>query len=207
MSESIDAFLTRLARPHGDPGGGAASGVMTALAAAVTAMVSRYSPDAPDADARNARLDRLRSDALDAAAADGRASAGLGAALRPRAGSDVDEDSDADADAERDERIVAATTTAVEASARLGTVALAVWDVLEETVRVGNSHLTADLAVAADAVAAGIGGAVTNLRGGLVLVAAHGDASALEAQWSGLVQRMLTTRRDARALADHLGEP
>lgn len=200
MSESLDDFLTRLARPHGDPGGGAASGVMTALSAAVTAMVSRYTPDAPDASARDERLDRLRAEALEAAAADGRASAGLGAALRPA------EDA-GDPDAERDERIVAATTTAVEASARLGTIALAVWDVLEETVRVGNSHLTADLAVAADAVAAGIGGAVTNLRGGLVLVAAHGDASALEAQWSGLVQRMLTTRRDARALADHLGEP
>ncbi|SDQ18500.1 cyclodeaminase/cyclohydrolase family protein [Microbacterium sp. cf332] len=195
---ALEDLLDALARDHGDPGGGAASGVITAVAAALAQMVCRYSSSEPAAADIDARLARLRGTALDAAEADGHASAALGAALRPRA----DEDP-----AERDARVVAAAETAIATSAALGEVALRVWREVLLVAQVGNRHLMSDVAVSADAVAAGLGGAVTTLRGGLELVRAHGDADAADQAYARLVDQLLAGRRDARSLADRLGEP
>lgn len=194
---ALGDLLDALARDQGDPGGGAASGVITAVAAALAQMVSRYSSAEPAAPGIDARLARLRDAAIAAADDDGRASGALGAALRPVPGDDP---------GVRDRRIVEAATGAIETSAALGGIALGVWREVRLLADVGNRHLMSDVAVAADAVAAGLGGAATNLSGGLALVAAHGDPAPLESAHGTLRDRLLAARREARSLADRLGE-
>lgn len=194
---ALGDLLDALARDQGDPGGGAASGVITAVAAALAQMVSRYSSAEPAAAGIDARLARLRDAAVAAADDDGRASGALGAALRPVSGDDR---------GNRDRRIVEAAVGAIETSAALGEIALGVWAEVRLLADVGNRHLMSDVAVAADAVAAGLGGAATNLIGGLALVAAHGDPGPVEAAHGDLRDRLLAARREARGLADRLGE-
>ncbi|WP_424447993.1 cyclodeaminase/cyclohydrolase family protein [Microbacterium arborescens] len=195
---ALGDLLDALARDHGDPGGGAASGVVTAVAAALAQMVSRYSAAEPAAADIDDRLAVLRDEAITAADEDGRASGALGAALRPV---------DSDERDERDRRIVEAATRAASTSASIGEIALGVWREVRLLSDVGNRHLMSDIAVAADAVAAGLGGAATNLRGGLELVRAHGDARPVEDAHRKLVDRLIEARREARSLADRLGEP
>lgn len=195
---ALGDLLDALARDHGDPGGGAASGVVTAVAAALAQMVSRYSAAEPAAADIDDRLAVLRDEAITAADEDGRASGALGAALRPV---------DPDERGERDRRIVEAATRAASTSASLGEIALGVWREVRLLSDVGNRHLMSDVAVAADAVAAGLGGAATNLRGGLELVRAHGDARPVEDAHRKLLDRLIEARREARSLADRLSEP
>ncbi|MFS0714575.1 cyclodeaminase/cyclohydrolase family protein [Microbacterium sp. 2P01SA-2] len=194
---ALGDLLEALARDQGDPGGGAASGVITAVAAAIAQMVSRYSSAEPAAAGIDDRLARLRDAAVAAADEDGRASGALGVALR----SAPDED-----DVERDRRVVGAATRAVETSAALGDIALGVWTEIGLIADIGNRHLMSDVAVAADAVAAGLGGAATNLTGGLALIGAHGDPGPADTARRALRDRLVAARRDARALADRLGE-
>ncbi|MDD7962404.1 cyclodeaminase/cyclohydrolase family protein [Microbacterium thalli] len=195
---ALDALLEGLAADRGNPGGGTAGGVITAIGAALGQMVARYSSDVAEAAGLNERLGSLRARAIAAAERDGEASGALGAALRPA------EDGSED---DRDRRIVSAVTDAVQTSAELGRVALAVLSELTDLSTLGNRHLLADVAVALDAVAAGLGAAATNLRGGLTLAAAHGDARALHDAHDDLAQRLLDARREARTLAERLGEP
>ncbi|KAA9087166.1 cyclodeaminase/cyclohydrolase family protein [Microbacterium radiodurans] len=196
MSEiRLEDLLDALARDQGDPGGGTASGVVTAIAASLAQMVCRYSDPDRTGDI-DRRLGDLRARVLDAAADDGHASGALGAALRPAE----------DGTAARGRRIVDAASRAVATSAALGGLALEVWDELRGVIEIGNRHLMSDAAVAADAVAAGLGGAATNLRGGFALLAAHGDAAPLQGRYGDLVDRLLSARRDAREAADRLGE-
>lgn len=195
---SLDALLDGLAADRGNPGGGTAGGVITAIGASLGQMVCRYSSDAAEAAGLDAHLGTLRARAVAAAERDGEASGALGAALRPA------EDGSED---ERDRRIVSAAAEAVQTSAELGRVALDVLDDLTTLSAVGNRHLSADVAVALDAVAAGLGAAATNLRGGLTLAAAHGDATALRDAHDDLGRRLLRARLEARSLAERLGEP
>jgi len=195
---ALGDLLDALAQDQGDPGGGTASGVVTAVAAALAQMVSRYSAAEPAATGIDRRLARLRHAAVAAADDDGRASGALGAALRP---------AQDEGPGDRDRRIVDAATRAIETSAALGDIALGVWTEVRLLADVGNHHLMSDVAVASDAVAAGLGGAATNLRGGLALIDAHGDARPAEAMHGDLLGRLITARREARALADRLGEP
>ncbi len=190
----LEDLLDALARDQGDPGGGTASGVVTAIAASLAQMVCRYS-DPDRAAGIDRRLGEIRKRVLAAAADDGRASGALGAALRPAE----------DGVEDRERRIVDAATRAAGTSAALGELALEVWDELRGVIEVGNRHLMSDAAVAADAVAAGLGGAATNLRGGFALLAAHGDAGPLRDRYGDLLERLLTARRDARDAADRLG--
>lgn len=195
---TLGALLEGLAADRGNPGGGTAGGVITAIGAALGQMVARYSSDVAEAAGLDERLGALRARAVEAAEHDGEASGALGAALRPAEGGFEDD---------RDRRIVSAATDAVQTSAELGRVALAVLAELTDLSTLGNRHLMADVAVALDAVAAGLGAAATNLRGGLTLAAAHGDARALHDAHDDLAQRLLDARREARALAERLGEP
>ncbi|MEH3088590.1 MAG: cyclodeaminase/cyclohydrolase family protein [Microbacterium arborescens] len=194
---TVEDFLAALARDQGDPGGGAAAAVVTAIAASLGQMVCRYSPDETAAVVAGRRLGDLRTRAMAAAQHDATASGGLGAALRP---------AEPGAEAERDRRIVVAATRAATTSALVGAVALAVWDQLRVVADVGDRHLSADVAVAAGAVAAGLGGAATNLRGGLTLLAAHGDAAEETARLAPLDARLRRSRDAARDLADRLGD-
>lgn len=191
----LGAFLRGLRRASGNPGGGAAGGVVTAVAAALGTMVCAYTPDDSRAHERALALDLLGERLLAAADVDARASERLGAALAAPDSPD------------RSSTVFAAATDACAASAALGELALAVSRELHVVADVGNRHLMSDLAVAADVTAAGLGAAATNLRGGLELGAAHGDPDALEATYRPVADALLAARADARALADRLGEP
>ncbi|WP_243228079.1 cyclodeaminase/cyclohydrolase family protein [Microbacterium sp. CIAB417] len=192
---TLGAFLEGLRRPTGNPGGGAAGGVVAAVGAALGTMVCAYTPDEPRARERALALDLLGDRLMAAAAADAEASEMLGAALALPDSPD------------RSPAVFAAATDACAASAALGDLSLALARELREVADVGNRHLMSDLAVAADITAAGLGAAATNLRGGLTLASAHGDATALEAAYRALVGALLTSRVETRALADRLGEP
>lgn len=192
---TLGALLQGLRRPSGNPGGGAAGGVVAAVGAALGTMVCAYTPDEPRARERALALDLLGDRLVVAATTDAGASERLGAALALPDSPD------------RSPAVFAAATDACAASAALGELSLALARELREVADVGNRHLLSDLAVAADITAAGLGAAATNLRGGLVLAAAHGDAAALEAVHRPLADALLAARSDTRALADRLGEP
>jgi hypothetical protein len=90
VSLSLDAWLDRLSQRGGEPGGGAASGVMLAIGAALLHMVAAYTPDDERAQRSGQRAVELRVDALRAAEEDGVRSAALGAALAEDASPDRD---------------------------------------------------------------------------------------------------------------------
>ncbi|MDX2376086.1 cyclodeaminase/cyclohydrolase family protein [Microbacterium sp. LRZ72] len=160
-STALTDWLDELAQPKGSPGGGSASGAMLAISAALLHMVAAYTPDDERAAATGERLVGLRGDALAAAEEDGVRSAALGAALAEPKG------------AHREADVRDAARGAAESSAALGELGLALRAELDTVVDVGNRHLMSDVRVAAGALAAGLGGAVTNLEGGLDLLRAH----------------------------------
>jgi len=161
----VQEWVDRLSRPVGDPGGGAASGVMIAMSAALLHMVATYTHgDDRIADCCD-RLDARRLAALEAAEADSAVSAALGAALRTP-------DGDAD-DPDRDARVRAAAIDGAGSSARLGEAGAALEDELTLLADIGNHSLDADTVVAAAALVAGLTGAITNLGMNLALAGAH----------------------------------
>jgi formiminotetrahydrofolate cyclodeaminase len=161
VSLSLDAWLDRLSQRGGEPGGGAASGVMLAIGAALLHMVAAYTPDDERAQRSGRRAVELRVDALRAAEDDGVRSAALGVALAE------------DASPARDARIVDTGTAGAESSATLVGIGAALAAELRVLADRGNPHLIADVAVAAEAIGAGLGGALTNLRSCLALTRRH----------------------------------
>lgn len=143
---TIDRWTARLAEAQGEPGGGAAAGVMLALAAGLISMVAGYS----GADEVRTRARSLREDALDAADADAAASAAFGAAFH--------RDDEGRADAIRD-----ASLEAARSSARLGDRARGAIPDLEHLAAHGDPTLVADVAAAAAALRGALASARTNL--------------------------------------------
>ncbi|MCR2763140.1 cyclodeaminase/cyclohydrolase family protein [Microbacterium sp. zg.B48] len=190
-STSLSAWLDKLAQPDGAPGGGAACGVMLALSAALLRMVAEYTPDDDRATACAARLVDRRLTALDAAEADGVSSAELGAALRVPG-----------EDPARDDRVRDAAIRAAQSSGALGAVGVDMVDELRLLREIGNPHLAADLAVAGEALTAGIAGASINLRANLQLAGAHGGAGDAQAELEAAVERMRAARDAASGIAD-----
>jgi len=194
-SEHLNAWLGRLAEASGAPGGGAACAVMLGISAALLRMVAEYTPDdARAAEAAN-RLDGHRRAALDAAEADGVRSAELGAALGLPA-----------KEPGRDDRVRDAAISAAVSSAELGAIGVSLLNELRLLATIGNSHLAADLAVAGEALAAGIAGALVNLRANLQFTRAHlvGDDGVAErlSQLDHAVRELRTAHRAASAIAD-----
>jgi len=152
---TVEAWTRGLAEATGSPGGGAASGVMLAMAASLTAMVAKYSrPDEgrnEDVERISERADDARVAALRLADEDAVASAAFGAAFR------VEEP------AERAEAIRSASIAAAETSAALGARAADAIGDLEWLAEHGNPALVADIAVAFGALRAAIVGARTNV--------------------------------------------
>jgi formiminotetrahydrofolate cyclodeaminase len=161
---TLEAWLDRLAAPTGAPGGGAASGIMMAIAAALLHMVAAYTRGDERADAAGQRLQKLRAAALDAAEADGVRSAELGEALAHPSGP------------ARDPLLRRAAVAAAVSSQRLGAVGVDLVDELHLMAAIGNPNLAADLVVAAEALAAGLGGSLTNLRACVDLAEVHASA-------------------------------
>jgi formiminotetrahydrofolate cyclodeaminase len=156
---TIERWTERLAEATGDPGGGAAAGVMLAIAAGLMSMVAGYS----DADDVRERARGLREAALEAADADAQASAAFGAAFRRE-------------DDGRDAAIREATLAAARSSARLGDQARAAIPDLEQLATHGDPALVADVAVAAAALRAALASARTNLSYDLGMLRSAGLA-------------------------------
>ncbi|NYD69751.1 cyclodeaminase/cyclohydrolase family protein [Herbiconiux flava] len=165
---SVRAWLGRLAEPVGDPGGGAASGVMLGMACALTAMVAGYSRHEHPLAARAIaeRADARRERALDLADVDARESAEFGAAYHEPRGEP------------RDEAVRSAGSAAARTSADLAELALEALDDLEALAPLAPAFLRPDVAVAAAALRAALTGARTNLAADLDEVARHGASAA-----------------------------
>lgn len=163
---SVSSWMRALGQATGNPGGGAASGLMLAIAAGLTAMVAGYTRpghatrDAVDPDptiaeaaitALRARADTRSELALRLADEDAHASRAFGAAFHLPPGH------------ERDAAVQAASIEAAAASARLGEQAVEAIDDLEWLAEHGNPSLIADVAVAIGALRAAITGARTNV--------------------------------------------
>ena len=183
---SVSTWMQALGTATGNPGGGAASGLMLAIAAGLTAMVAGYTRathapevasgrDSAEAEATIAAL-RARAEArselaLRLADEDAHASRAFGSAFRLPAG------------VGRDEAIRAASIEAAAASARLGEHAVDAIDDLAWLTEHGNSALIADVAVAIGALRAAITGARTNVSFDLGSVrSAHGSLEEVRAE-------------------------
>jgi formiminotetrahydrofolate cyclodeaminase len=115
QASSVDAWTRALGESTGSPGGGAASGVMLAIAAALTSMVAGYTKpaagDEGELELLVGRAARLRETALARADDDAAASDAFGAAFRKEPGD------------ERERAIREASIEAARASAALGDTA------------------------------------------------------------------------------------
>src|SRR5271166_1511312 len=148
--DTIAAFLDQLAARVPAPGGGATAALHAAQAAALLAMVARYT-DGPRYDAElinriTAEADGLREDALELAEADAEAFGAVAQAYRlPR-----------ETEAERRDRsasISSALAGAARPPADVVRTALLVISLAEELLPAGNRNMITDLAAAARAAA------------------------------------------------------
>ena len=151
--ETIAAFLDQLAARVPAPGGGTTAALHAAQAAALLAMVARYSNGARyDAELMNriiAEADSLRQDALALAEADAAAFSAVAQAYRlPR-----------ETEAERQDRsasISSALAGAARPPADVIRTALLLTSLAEELLPAGNRNMITDLAAAAVAVRAAV---------------------------------------------------
>ncbi|RKN66958.1 hypothetical protein D7252_04705 [Microbacterium sp. CGR2] len=165
--------------------------VMLGIAASLLRMVAEYTADDPGATECGSRLTALRSDALDAAEADGVTSADFGAALALST-----------EDPDREPRVRKAAVDAAASSARLGDVGIRLLPEVRLLAEIGNPHLAADLAVAAEALGAGLAGAVINLRANLQIARRHDAAASDLADLGAQASRLAEAARAARQIAE-----
>ncbi|WP_413353899.1 cyclodeaminase/cyclohydrolase family protein [Microbacterium sp. 1P06AB] len=157
----VAEWVDRLAQAKGAPGGGAACGVMTGIAAGLLGMVAAYTADDPDARQAEQRLSRTRRLALGAAEEDGVRSAAFGAALAMDQGP------------ERERAVRAATIDAVASAVDVGRVAASLLDEVRLLADIGNPHVEADLRVAVEALRAALEGTDHTARADLDLLSRH----------------------------------
>lgn len=149
--QTIEAFLGELAARVPAPGGGATAALHAAQAAALLAMVARYS-DGPRYDAELmgslvTRADELREEALTLAEADAAAFGAVAEAYRlPK---DTGEEKVA-----RSAAIAAATVEAALPPARVVGLARRLAGMAEELLPTGNRNVITDVAAAAEAARA-----------------------------------------------------
>ena len=149
--DTIAAFLDQLAARVPAPGGGATAALHAAQAAALLAMVARYSDGARyDAELINrvvAEADELRQDALSLAEADAAAFAAVAEAYRlPR---ETEQEQTV-----RSASIASALAGAARSPADVVRTALLLVSLAEELLPVGNHTMIADVAAAAAAIRA-----------------------------------------------------
>jgi formiminotetrahydrofolate cyclodeaminase len=149
--QTIEAFLSELAARVPAPGGGATAALHAAQAAALLAMVARYS-DGPRYDAELmgrlvTRADQLRDEALVLAEADAAAFGAVAEAYRlPK---DTGEEKEA-----RSAAIAAAVTEAAWPPAYVVRLARVLTEMAEELLPTGNRSVITDVAAAAEAARA-----------------------------------------------------
>jgi formiminotetrahydrofolate cyclodeaminase len=183
---TVGSFLAQLADRVPAPGGGASAALHAAQAAALVAMVARYSTGEKYAEHATAitricqRADALRAGALDLAAEDAAAFRVVAAAYQLPRGDDGQK-------AARSDAIAAATVDAARPPARVLAVAGEIVGLAEELGPIGNRNVISDVAAAAAALraaavtaqvnvevnAAGLADAPT--RGSLLATASEAD--------------------------------
>jgi formiminotetrahydrofolate cyclodeaminase len=162
--ETIGSFLTRLAARSATPGGGATGALHAALAAALLAMVARFS-DGPRYDAETvgrirAAADGLADEAVGLATADEAAFAKVADAYRlPK---DTDE-----AQAARSAAIADALGGAAGPPADLMAASVRLVGLGEELLPVANKNVISDIAAAAAAITAAAVTATVNIEANL----------------------------------------
>jgi formiminotetrahydrofolate cyclodeaminase len=161
--QSIGTFLAELAARVPAPGGGAVAALHGAQAAALLAMVARYS-DGPKYAAGAelitgvlAAADREREDCLELAGADAAAFAAVGAAYALPRGSDADKSA-------RSAAIAAALAAAAGPPAQVIAAASHLLDLAEALLPAGNRNLITDVAAAAEAIRAAAATARVNVE-------------------------------------------
>lgn len=161
---SVDAFLERLGSSDPVPGGGSASALAAAMGAALIAMVAELTIGRPEYAEHDAALRKLRLDALDRRAElltlaqqDADAYDAVVQARRMPKESEVER-------AARAEALGTAMVGAASAPLRAAVVASEVLDLAERIAPIGNRNAVSDAGVAALLAAAGLRGAVLNVR-------------------------------------------
>lgn len=191
--QSLGAYLDTLAAREPTPGGGAVAAVHLSQAAALVAMVARYTTRAKDAEHRPT-IDRIiaaaedaRTAALTLAQADIAAFAGVGDAYR------LPKNTQSETDAR-----ARAITTALQEAARVPAAVIAQADevlaLAAELLPIGNSNVITDIAAAADAARAAVSSSAVNVEINLVSLAPQ-DGS----PFTPMLERVseLTSRADA----------
>ena len=161
---TVDAFLDRLASSDPAPGGGSAAGLAAAMGAGLVAMVAELTLGRP----AYAEHEDLASDLRDAARA--RKDQLLALAEEDAVGYDAVVTArrmPKESEAEREARAFALRSAMVEAARVPMQIALVAAEVLEMAERiapVGNRNAVSDAGVAAQLAAAGLRGALLNVR-------------------------------------------
>ena len=179
-TDTIETFLEQLAARVPAPGGGATAALHAAQAAALVAMVARYSDSAKYADHAEeiatitSTADRLRQHALGLAEEDAAAFTAVTEAYRLPKGTP-------DEAAARSEAIA----TSLVAAARVPAVVVAVADqvlgLAEQLLPIGNRNVVSDVAAAAEAARAAATTARVNVEinlGGIKDPATWGELAA-----------------------------
>jgi hydroxyethylthiazole kinase-like uncharacterized protein yjeF len=178
--EPMGGWLDRLAQSSGDVGGGAGCAVLTAMSAAMLAMVAGYGDD-PESRAVSARAGEVRAAAVTAADRDGEQSAGLGRALRD------------------DEGIAEAASAAAQASLAIGVLATEMvrgWAHVAETAK---AYLRPDVVVGTATLEAALRGVLATVRDDLALAEKRGART--DAETAAALDRIRAARDEVRTLA------
>ena len=160
----VHAFLERLGSSDPVPGGGSAAALAAAMGAALVAMVAELTIGRPayaehDETTRRLRFDALdrRTELLDLAQQDAEA---YDAVVRAR---HLPKESEAEK-AARSSALEAAMLEAARIPLRAAVVASEVLDLAERIAPIGNRNAVSDAGVAAQLAAAGLRGALLNVR-------------------------------------------
>lgn len=192
-SRPMDAWLDALSEPNGAPGGGAASGVLLGIAAALMGMVAAYTPDSPSASACAERLTRNRADVLGAVEADGVLSVQFGAALAlpPE-------------HPQRDRLVGEAAIDAARSVAKLGAIGILLASDARVLAQAGNPNLAVDLAVAVESLRAGLASAAMSLRANLRVARNHGAAATALADLETDIHRLHEAREQVTQMIEEI---
>jgi methenyltetrahydrofolate cyclohydrolase len=190
-TDSIETFLAQLAARVPAPGGGATAGLHAAQAAALVAMVARYSDSAKFAEhaeeiaAITTTADRLREDALGLAEHDADAFTAVTQAYRLPKGTTEEA-------AARSQAIAQSLVTAARVPAVVIDVADQVLGLAERLLPIGNRNVISDVAAAAEAARAAATTARVNVEinlGGIKDAETWGQLAAVAGTVDDLVLR------------------
>lgn len=161
---TVSQWTKKLAKSTGMPGGGAGSGVMVSMAAALISMTAGYSQDAGDGSEAGRighRAELLRRQALRLADEDAACSKAFGEAFHAPRGP------------ARSATICEAALAAARSSAAIGRQAATAVGDLAWLAEHGNPALVADVVVALGALRASISGCRANVRYDLSVLREH----------------------------------